>query len=146
MSDCQTTHQSGVTPDRDPAGPTRVFVVDDHAGYRSVAAAVIDATPGFVLVGSSANADDAIESVLAVSPPPDLILMDINLGERSGVEVTASVTEALPELSVIFVSALGADELPLGVRDCGAHGYFPKVTLSPTVLEDAWAGAYDWRP
>lgn len=145
MSDCDTTHH-GPETDRTAAGPTRVFVVDDHAGYRAVAAAVIEATPGFVLVGSSASADEAIAAVLAVDPVPDLILMDLNLGERSGVEVAEALTRAGPKMSIILVSTLAADELPPGVRDCGASGYFPKVTLCPAVLEHARAGAYDWRP
>ena len=123
-----------------------VFVVDDHASYRSVAVAVIEAAPGFDLAGSAATAGDAVRQVLSATPAPDLVLADVNLGDDSGVEVTRAITSARPGVKVVLVSALAADDLPGDAVGCGAAGYLPKAQLSPATLEEVWAGAYDWRP
>lgn len=129
------------------SGPTiGVFVVDDHPSYRAVAAAVIEATDRFRLVGSAAAAGEAIDAVLASSPPPDLVLLDVNLGDGNGVDVARAIAAARAEVKVVFVSALAGNELPLAAATSGAAGYLPKMELSPVTLTEAWAGAYDWRP
>ncbi|MGI9594663.1 MAG: response regulator [Acidimicrobiales bacterium] len=125
--------------------PINVFIVDDHAVYRDVAAAVVEATAGFEVVGSASNAEAAVESILAVEPSPDLVLMDVNLGDGNGLDVTTAVTARRPDLRVVFVSALAIEDLPDNARTSGAVGYLPKQQLSPATLEELQAGAYDWR-
>ena len=126
-------------------GPVRVFVVDDSAAYRAVATAVIEATAGFELIGSSSCVADAVARIPTIEPSPDLVLLDVNLGEGNGVEVATAVGTGEGRPKVVFVSALAADELPLDATTSGAAGYLPKAQLSPGALEGIWRGAYDWR-
>jgi DNA-binding NarL/FixJ family response regulator len=126
--------------------PISVFVVDDHPSYQAVAGAVVAATERFTLCGVAGSADEAVEQILASSPPPDLLLLDVNLGDRNGVDVAAAVHAARPEIKIIYVSALAAHELPPGARSETSAGYLPKLELSPAALQDVWTGAYDWRP
>lgn len=129
-----------------PAGsPIRVFVVDDHPSYRAVAMAVVEATDRFELVGSAGSAAEAVEAVLALSPPPDLVLLDVNLGDGNGIEVAATIVAARTGIRIVFVSALARADLPCSAPTSGAAGYLPKVELSPITLPQAWAGAYDWN-
>lgn len=121
-----------------------VFIVDDNRGYREVAAAVIDATPGFELAGSATSSVEAVDAILACRHQPDLVLMDINLGPASGLEVTRTVTTLRPTIRVVLVSTLHPEELPIEARSSGATGYLPKAILSPAVLQAAHTGAYDW--
>lgn len=107
---------------------------------------MVEATDGFRLSGTAATAGEAVEAILAADPPPDLVLMDVNLGDGSGVDVAAAVTTTRPHIKVIFVSALSLEELPVEATTSGADGYLPKVQLSPTTLEEMRTGAYDWRP
>jgi DNA-binding NarL/FixJ family response regulator len=126
--------------------PIRVFVVDDHPSYRAVAGAVVEATDGFELVGSAGSAAEAVTAVLASSPRPDLVLLDVNLGDGNGVDVAAAIAEARSSVKVVFVSALARHDLPTSAAACGAAGYLPKLELSPITLPLAWSGAYDWVP
>lgn len=130
-----------------PTRPTTgVFVVDDHSSYRAVAKAVVDATDGFEVAGLADSRASAVELILDCSPPPDLILLDVNLGDGDGVDVATVIARARPSVKIVFVSALALDELPSSASSSGAAGYLPKVKLSPVTLEQIWAGAYDWRP
>lgn len=124
--------------------PIGVFVVDDHPSYRSVARAVVEATDRFEFVGSAASVAEAIDAVLVLSPPPDLVLLDVNLGDGNGIEVAIAIAGARSEVKVVFVSALARNELPPAAATSGASGHLPKVELSPITLPRAWAGAYDW--
>ena len=123
----------------------QVLIVDDHVGYRTVASAVVAATTGFELMGVADSVDEARRKV-ASGPPPDLVLMDVNLGDESGVDLTRELAEAHPSMNVLLVSVLRRDELPPEAETCGAIGYLPKARLSPAALEAARAGEYDWRP
>lgn len=116
--------------------PITVLVVDDHPGFRSAASALVDATEGLEMVGSAGAASEA-RLVLAAGDPPGLILMDINLGDDSGIDLTRSIVEASPEIRVVLVSTLQPDELPRGAATCGAVGYIPKSKLSPDTLHEA---------
>lgn len=133
--------------------PIRVFVVDDHDAYRRVAGAVIDATPGFELAGEAADAATAT-ALLALDAPgtdpavgdeADLVLVDVNLGATSGIDLAARLTSTMPGLRVALISTLGVDELPPEATSCGAFAFLPKDRLGPGSLEDLEAGLYDWR-
>ena len=124
---------------------TTVFIVDDHPEFRAVAAAMVDATEGFLFVGYSDSASGALDALLSVETLPDLVLMDINLGDGTGVEVTRRLIEQRPSIRVVFVSTLERDELPDAVGTVGATAYLPKRTLSPHALEEVTTKTYDWR-
>lgn len=124
--------------------PVSVVVVDDSPAYLTVARAVVEATAGFDLVATASTAADAVETIAAMTPPPDLVLLDINLADDSGLDVARAVAGDRPSMRVVLVSTLTADDLPVGARHCGAAGYLPKVALGPASLRAAAAGAYDW--
>jgi len=77
-----------------------VLVVDDQRSFRAAAAAVIELTDRFALVGEAEGATDA-QAVLGTEPV-DLVLMDINLRDESGIDVTASLLHDHPQLRVIL--------------------------------------------
>ncbi|MDP9075604.1 MAG: response regulator transcription factor [Actinomycetota bacterium] len=114
----------------------RVLVVDDQAPFRVAARAVLDRTEGFWLVGEAVSGAEAVTRVAELHP--DMVLMDIDLGDRDGVAVTAELTTADAALVVVLISTHLVDELPSGARSCGARGYVNKAQLSPSVLRDMW--------
>ena len=138
--------QAGSSSTRGRPAAVSVLVVDDHAGYRSVAAAVVAAAPGFTLTGSAASSTEVFDVLAGLTASPDLVLMDVNLGDESGIDVSERLVAAHPGTKVVLVSTLRPDELPPGTDACGASGYLPKMQLSPTTLARVWAGAYDWAP
>lgn len=128
------------------AAPITVFIVDDHPGYRSVAGAVVESTAGFQLAGMADSAERAVDAILAADPPPDLVLMDVNLGDGNGIDVTRDLLARSPGIRVVLVSTVAVEDLPATAARSGASGYVPKSILSPATLEQAHAGTYDWRP
>jgi DNA-binding NarL/FixJ family response regulator len=114
---------------------TSVFVVDDAPWFLAAAAAVVSATPGFELIGQARSASETADRLLgAGATSPDLILMDVNLGDGSGIDLTSRLLTARPDLRVLLVSSLSEDELPVVAGSCGALGFVTKIDLAPEVL------------
>ncbi|HEY6596321.1 MAG TPA: response regulator transcription factor [Asanoa sp.] len=117
----------------------RVLVVDDHESFRRVAAAVVEATGGFVVVGSAGSAEESL--VAAEATGPDLVLMDINLPGIDGIEATRRL-RAMPRPPVVILLST-YDEADFGARaqECGAADYLAKSAFGTDRLAAAWASA-----
>jgi two-component system invasion response regulator UvrY len=114
----------------------RVLLVDDQAPFRVAARAVLARTADFELVGEAASGDEAVERWSELRP--DLILMDVHLGDRDGVDVTREITSGDDPPYVLLLSTHTLEELPPEARTCGAGGYVNKERLSPRVLRAVW--------
>jgi DNA-binding NarL/FixJ family response regulator len=118
-----------------------VLVVDDQETFRAAERAVLSRLPGFALVAEAASGEEAI--VLATALAPDLVLMDINMGEVDGIEATRRITAGRPATKVILVSTYALEELPAGARTSGAVGYVNKDELSPRAIRRIWENGAD---
>lgn len=118
-----------------------VLVVDDQAPFRAAERAVITRLPGFALVAEAESGEEAIE--LAEALAPDLVLMDINMGEVDGIEATRRIVADRPATKVILVSTYALDELPAAARTSGAVGYVNKDELSPRAIRRIWDAGGD---
>jgi DNA-binding NarL/FixJ family response regulator len=110
-----------------------VMVVDDHPIWRDGVARDL-AENGFDVRATAADGAAAIRISRAVRP--DVVLMDLNLGETSGVDATREITAALPETKVLVLSASGEHSDVLEAVKAGASGYLVK-SASATELVDA---------
>ena len=126
------------------AGPVRVMVVDDHSHYRSLVGTVVAAADGFELVGEAASQAEVVDVLAADANAPDLVLLDVHLGDDSGLDVSKVIRSLCPGTEIVLISTMAADELPPSAIECGARGFLPKSQVSPSALSRAWAGAYDW--
>ncbi len=129
-----------------PTGDVDVFVIDDHAGYRSLVAEVLAATDGFELVGTASSWAVAVNELETGTSLPDLVLMDVNLGDDSGVDAATELAGRWPEVKIILISTLAQADLPPAAQSSGAAGFLPKSLLSPAEISQAWLGTYDWQP
>jgi len=118
-----------------------VMVVDDQQPFRSAARAVIDRLDGFEVVAEAESGEEAVE--VAAELHPNLVLMDINMGEMDGIEVTRRITTSRPGTLVILVSTYDIDDLPLVVRSSGAAAYLNKDELSPRAVRRLWEAGGD---
>jgi DNA-binding NarL/FixJ family response regulator len=117
-------------------GAISVMVVDDKASCRSAARAVIESTDGFKFVG---EADDGLQAIsLADLLRPDLVLMDINMPNMGGPEVTRRITAGHPDITVWLCSTYEVADLPEDARNCGARAYVHKNKLSSLHLSRLW--------
>jgi len=126
-------------------GRVRVLIVDDQAPFRDAAKAVLARIDGFELIGEAASGEEAVS--LAWTLDPDLVLMDINMGEMDGIEATRRITGDHPDTMVVLVSTYAVDDLPAGARTSGASAYVNKDELSPRLVRGLWSSGGDeaWR-
>ncbi len=117
--------------------PVAVLIVDDQAPFRLAAKAVLRRSQGFELVGEASSGEEAVE--LAGSLSPDLVLMDINMGEMNGIEATRRIVAANPDVVVVLCSTYDAADLPPDAALSGARAYINKERLSPAALAESWA-------
>jgi len=103
---------------------TRVLVVDDHPLFRDALASLVASLPGLEVAGLAADGAEAVERVRAGGV--DLVLMDLNLPEVSGVEATARISE-LPDAPVVLVvTMVDDDDTVVAAMSAGARGYLLK--------------------
>lgn len=123
----------------------RVLIVDDQDPFRDAARAVIERAKNFEVVAEAASGEEAISTVDA--DPPDLILMDINMGGISGIEATKAITAAHPEVTVFLLSTYSLSDLPADANECGAAAYLNKEEFGGRVLKSTWeaGGQEGWR-
>ncbi len=106
--------------------PIRVVLVDDHAVVREGVRQVLMADPGFEVTGEAATARRALEVVGETEP--DVVLLDINLPDESGLWVAAQLRDAHPRVRVLMLSVNDDREFVLEGVQAGAHGYLRKDT------------------
>jgi DNA-binding NarL/FixJ family response regulator len=117
----------------------RVLVVDDHESFRRVATAVIDATTGFVVAGSTATGEESL--IAAATLKPDLVLMDINLPGMDGLEATRRLRRTPRPPVVVLLSTYDEDDFGDRARECGAAAYVVKSMFGTERLAAVWGSA-----
>ena len=105
-------------------GDIRVIVADDHPIVRGGLRALIDATPGIVLVGEATDGDAAID--LAMRVRPDVVLMDIAMPGRNGIEATREIASNGWASAVLILTMFADDESIFAAMRAGARGYLLK--------------------
>jgi len=121
--------------------PVTVMIVDDQPPFRAAARAVIDRVKEFSLIAEVASGEEAVTTSAAMGP--QLILMDINMGELDGIEATRLITSADTTTKVILVSTYSLEDLPADARASGAVAYVNKDELSPRVIRQLWESGGD---
>jgi len=112
---------------------TRALIVDDHPSFRRTARVLLEAE-GFEVVGEAENGAQALR--LASELRPDFVLLDVQLPDFDGFEVTARLLEApdRERTAVILTSSRDGSEFGSLVARSGALGFVPKGELSGDVL------------
>lgn len=117
-----------------PTGEVRILVVDDHPVFRMGMVALLDSIHGLTVVAQAASASEAVTA--AAAHDLDLVVMDLHLGESSGVDATREIVAARPGLGVLVVTMLDDDDSVFASMRAGARGYLLKGA-DPTEVERA---------
>ncbi|GIF72763.1 response regulator [Asanoa siamensis] len=103
--------------------PIRVMVVDDHPMWRTGVARDL-AEAGYEVVATTGEGRQAVR--IAGATRPDVVVLDLQLPDVSGVEVIHGLRAALPEVKVLMLSASGEQQSVLDAVKAGATGYLVK--------------------
>ncbi len=117
-------------PDR--AEPLRVLVVDDHPIWRDGVARDLEAA-GLVVCGTAGEGARAVQ--VAAATRPDVVLLDLQLPDMSGVQVAAGLAKLDPPPRVLVLSASGERQDVLDAMTAGATGYLLKSASMAELLD-----------
>lgn len=112
--------------------PVRVLVVDDHPMWRDGVARDLDEA-GCKVVGTAGDGAAAVR--IANATRPDVIVMDLQLPQLSGVEATRQIIAAHPQIRVLVLSASGEPADVLEAVKAGATGYLVKSASAAELLD-----------
>jgi DNA-binding NarL/FixJ family response regulator len=110
----------------------RLLIVDDHTLFREGLRAIFLAVSDIEVVGEAAGGEDAVEK--AQQWNPQVILMDIQMGEMNGIEAAARILERMPDTKIIMLTMIEDSESLFAAMMAGARGYVLKGADKSEVL------------
>ena len=110
----------------------RVLVVDDHAIVRSGLRRVLDAEPDIETVSEAENAERAVFE--AMEHKPDIVLMDVVMPGKSGIEGLPALLQAVPSVQVLILSMQDDPRYVREAFEAGASGYVLKEAADTEVI------------
>ena len=115
----------------DEAMRPTLLIVDDHAGFRSLARRLLG-SGGFEVVGEAADGRAAVAAARELRP--DVVLLDIQLPDIDGFEVLARLRDGPAGPAVVLTSTRDRADYGERVDQSGASGFIPKAELSGAAL------------
>ncbi len=113
--------------------PITIYIVDDHKVFRDGIASLIKYEEGIEVLGSSGTISDFMSKIEAIDP--DVVLMDISVGEDDGTIATKWLKEKKPAIKVLILSMHHEDNYIKKVLDAGANGYLLKDTGTKEMMQ-----------
>lgn len=111
---------------------TKVAIVEDNKTTREGLEAITNLSPDFTCIRTCSTAEEALKVLPGVKP--DMVLMDIQLPNMSGVECVARLRESLPAVKVIMVTVYEDPDRIFSALTAGASGYLLKRSTPEEVL------------
>jgi len=111
----------------------RVVIADDHPIVRSGIRDMLDQADGLEVVGEAASGTEALQIV--EEKQPDVLLLDVEMPELSGVEVAQQLQEASSPVRLLALSSYDDQEYVRGLLESGASGYLTKENAPELIVE-----------
>jgi DNA-binding NarL/FixJ family response regulator len=111
----------------------RILLAEDQTLLRHALRTVLDLEPGLSVTGEAADGEEAVQRTIALRP--DIVLMDVQMPRRSGVEATALISAAVPATRVIVLTTFDYEEYVFDAIKAGAMGYLLKDVPAPELID-----------
>ena len=105
----------------------RILIVDDHAVVQRGFKQIVDEQPDMVVAGEARSAAEAL--ALVRKQPVDVVVLDISMPGRSGLDVLKELKQERPKLSVLMLSMHPEDQYAVRALKGGAAGYLTKESM-----------------
>ena len=111
----------------------RVMVVDDHPIMRSGLRDVLEASGRLEVVGQAGDGEEAVRTVQGLGP--EVIVMDVIMPNKNGVDACREIMELLPEIRVLMLTASSEEDAVIEAIAAGATGYLEKYSPPEELVE-----------
>src|SRR5215213_66858 len=111
----------------------RIFLVDDHQVVRAGVRELLESSGEFTVVGEASSVEEALRRIPAARP--DMLIVDVQLPDGSGVDVCRESKSRRPELRCLMLTSFGDDEALFEAIMAGAAGYVLKQIRSGELLD-----------
>ena len=115
-----------------------VLIVDDQPVFRSVARSVLERDGMCEVIGEADGGAHALEMMSELNP--DIVVMDVQMDDMSGIEATRRILSRHPQANIILTSMGSDSEYPILAREIGARGFVPKRNLNVALLRSLVGG------
>jgi DNA-binding NarL/FixJ family response regulator len=112
------------SPGKATGDAIRVLIVDDHALFRRGLQMVLEGEPDIDVVGEASDGHEAIEQ--SEKTTPDVVLMDVRMPKRSGIEATRAIKDMLPSSKILMLTISDEEADLYDAIKAGAAGYLLK--------------------
>lgn len=120
--------------------PLRILLVDDHVLFRKGIASLLASRQDMTVVGEASDGDEAVR--MAKETSPDIILLDVNMPKRDGLETLKIVKQEMPAVQVVMLTVSDDDDTLFEAIKNGAKGYLLK-NLEPQQLYKMLEGVHE---
>lgn len=114
----------------------KVAIVDDHKMLSAAIEKMISLNKKYTVVNNSINGEDFITAVEKENIIPDVVLMDVNMPVKNGIETTQYLKQKFPSIKVIALTMEDEEKTIIAMLKAGARGYLLK-DMSPQILFEA---------
>ncbi|MFO8130457.1 MAG: response regulator transcription factor [Bacteroidales bacterium] len=111
----------------------KILIVEDHGVVIKGIKALLEPNEELEIVGYALDAKEAERKIENLRP--EVIIMDINLPEVSGIELTRTISEKYPDVRVVYYTSHVDEELITEGFEAGAYGYVPKNFSTEDLIE-----------
>jgi two-component system nitrate/nitrite response regulator NarL len=103
---------------------TRILIVDDHTLFREGMKALLSRQESVEIIGEASNGKEGIEKAISLSP--DVVLMDLNMPDMTGIEAVGHILKVKPDTKILMLTVSEDDEDLFRAVRAGAMGYLLK--------------------
>jgi NarL family two-component system response regulator LiaR len=125
----------------------RILIADDHAVVREGLRALIDVQPDMKLIGEAADGVEAVDKAHALQP--DVILLDLMMPRKSGLEAILEIKAKDPEARILVLTSFAEDDKVFPAIKAGAMGYLLKDSSAQELvraIRDVYQGEPTMHP
>lgn len=113
--------------------PVRIVVADDHSIFREGLQLLLKKEKTIEVAGEAADGDALL--VLIAEVQPDVVVTDIDMPGKNGIEVTRILKQSHPSIGVIALTMFGEEHLVVDMMEAGANGYVLKESKKEEIIQ-----------